>query len=44
MERLKNGPPGRIFKKTLLYFELMICANIEEKNTGRQSVKNCWKY
>jgi hypothetical protein len=38
MERLKNGPPGRMFKKTQLYFELMICNKYREKNTGRQSV------
>jgi hypothetical protein len=34
MESLKNGPTGRIFKKKWLYFVL----NIDEKNTGRQSV------
>jgi hypothetical protein len=39
MERLKNGPPGRMFKKTRLYFELIICAKYRGKNTGRQSVE-----
>jgi hypothetical protein len=40
MECLKNGPPGRMFKKTRLYFELMICDKYRGKNTGRQSVKH----
>jgi hypothetical protein len=31
MEHLKNGPPGRIFKKTWLYFELMICVKYRGK-------------
>jgi hypothetical protein len=38
MERLKIGPPGRMFKNTRLYFELMICDKYRRKNTGRQSV------
>jgi hypothetical protein len=36
MERLKNGPPVRMFKKMRLYFELMICDKYRGKNTGRQ--------
>jgi hypothetical protein len=39
MERLLTGPPGRMFKKTWLYFELMICDKYRGKNTGPQFVK-----
>jgi hypothetical protein len=31
MERLKIGPLGRMFKKTRLYFELMICDKYKRK-------------
>jgi hypothetical protein len=44
MERLKICPPGRMFKNTRLYFELMICDKYRGKNTGRQSVNNADKY
>jgi hypothetical protein len=39
MEHFFTGPPGRMFKKMWLYFELMICDKYREKNTGPQSVK-----
>jgi hypothetical protein len=44
MGRLKIGPPGRMFKKTRLYFELMICDKYRGKNTGHQSVNMTFPY
>jgi hypothetical protein len=35
----KNGPPGQVFKKKLLYFELMIYDKYRGKNIGPQCVK-----
>jgi hypothetical protein len=34
MEGFFTGPPGQMFKKRWLYFELLICVKSLAKNTG----------